>query len=374
MPKDHRAWGFDRNIELKWACLEDKYHGYPQARYPGSYDERVRRIHMNKRMTCIYQNLSMLSEGSSEWKYYGREWDDAITECTGSPDVVYMGAPLRGICPAAPGVQDFYAFKRHEWLTKNDLDGVYSDFASPRVCYSKVHGCNGKMPILAWREQYMRTYIILKSLNKPTNFVHHVSWGLCSPVMSFADVYFDGEQHGSLNIVDYLDRIPLDLWRTEFTGRQYGVIPSLIPATLSDKSPQVIEAMMGLLLLHDVQSCWQNGYLTDGGYVGKITKDIDRFGIGEADVEFIPYWNNKSVVKTDTPDVKTSIYRRNNGSALVVLFNVSKKDVSAAVNLTIPGVTAGTMTHLLTGEKLGPYTGSIKVPIKARNCRLIVIK
>ena len=239
------------------------------------------------------------------------------------------------------------------------------------------------MPILAWRELYKRIYTILKSQKRETYMVAHMSGALCIPVLSFSDVYVDAENIRPES-GDYLTVLPLDKFKAEFMGRQWGLVPAFLPEFPEPyrSSPESTERLLSILLLHDAPTLWLAWCHT--ATVTKVWKALDDFGAAEAD--FLPYWSPapgaKVMAVTPTPasfpppvPVAVSAYLKPGKSALLIVSNLSTEDVTARLQLDTKALGLGDAAvparDAFSGAALAMAQGLIETPVPARRFRLL---
>jgi hypothetical protein len=374
MPKDQFAWGIGRNFQLCWTIpSHDKYFGYPEGLKPGIYDKDTGDLHAQGMAVVPYGLLTAISAASPEWKYYGNDWNSSDIADNSSSDVTaFGGASVNMVCPAEEKFRDFIIWKMQKWVNENKFDGVYHDLSGVHTCDSKVHGCNGRMPILAWRELYKRAYVMLKKNHQPSFQIQHVSWGLCSPILGFCDAYMNGEQYVGQKVSSYLERVPSDIWQTEFTGRQYGVVPIFIPALVNVKDAAPTQQLLGILLLNGAPGCWPNSDYLNAQETGKVFSAFEKFGLKGSDIVFQPYWEDNSVVEKTQEPIRISAYVKNNAVMLVV-FNASATPQVRRVDLKLKG-------HFEASDLLRQNTrieqngNHMLLDIPAGNYRLIQLK
>jgi hypothetical protein len=194
--------------------------------------------------------------------------------------------------------------------------------------------------------------------------------------MAFADSYWDGEQlswdeKSEVNTqasTDLLRNFPLDSFRAEFMGRNYG-----IPSELLEYDPSKLNAMMGISMLHDVLVRPTNEIeLT---YISPIWKAMSEFGVNAA--QWHPYWESQQFV-TETPaQVKLSFYSRADKKGirfLLIATNFSKDSVDANIHFAYGA------THLirvavdaLTHEPLSTTQHTITIPLAGSQWRMIEV-
>ena len=219
---------------------------------------------------------------------------------------------------ASKEYQNFYIYNLYSLLKKcPELHGIYYDGAIVAKSNNPIQGCDyvkegkecGTYPIFATREFYKRVYKMVKRLNKENIITAHISCTRGIPLESFFDLLVDGEHMGGAlanKNYDYIDAIPLDVWRTQFTCKQVGGIPVFLPQLdrgffKNGKDPkkmpvlyaQKTRSLLAMLLVHDIAP-WN--FLADGEEIKKYYKRLDEFGIVGS--LFLPYWKNEDMVLT----------------------------------------------------------------------------
>jgi hypothetical protein len=127
-----------------------------------------------------------------------------------------------------------------------------------------------------------------------------------------------------------MDVMGLDGWRIGYTGRQWGVIPILLPEFNAENAAKIepTRGLAALAMLHDtsVWPIWSNVSVWNEMYDA-----LDAFGY--VDSEFIPYFDPTPPATTDMKDVYISVYKRADGRALAIVGNTSREDRSGTVTL-----------------------------------------
>ena len=248
-------------------------------------------------------------------------------------------------------------------LLKNvpGLNGIYYDGAIVASSNNPKQGClyvkNGKeygtYPVFAARDFYKRVYKMAKKLNKDNIVIGHISCTRGIPCESFFDIVIDGEHLATYlarNNYDYIDTIPLDVWKTQFTCRQTGCIPILLPQInraffQNAKKIEVMKeayikssrSMIAMLLIHDIAAF---NYLIDSKELDDYFKHLDEFGIVES--TFYPYWSNQDMVTSFSDNIKISVYQ-NKDKILLGMANISAKNMQGDIKIN--------MSHLnITGK------------------------
>lgn len=268
------------------------------------------------------------------------------------------------------------------------VDGLYLDgTAYPYACINRLHGCgyvarDGTIkptyPIFATRDFMKRMNVIFAQEPGGIVVVHNSS-GIPIPTIAFATSTYPGEHLGAFtrgrHILEYL---PLDVFRTEFMGRNWGV-----PVHLICPAPNITnEEMMSVSLLHD-SSVWPTlppfspGSLEE---ISAIWRIFDMFGADDA--EWFPYWRNQEYLDTSHPDhIKVSFFRRKDKGLLMVVSNLGNEDLDRAwvrlnvSKLRLPRLTKGTMwKYSLPGEPVVIGRGRIELSLPKWTPRMIMVQ
>ncbi|OGV50717.1 MAG: hypothetical protein A2017_13140 [Lentisphaerae bacterium GWF2_44_16] len=289
-------------------------------------------------------------------KYYFQKWYNEPP--TGRVPSIKEEQWNRGVfhvfnaCPSTD-YRNFMIEEMRNTLDKfPELKGLYFDGAFPCGCRNTLHGCgyyeNGKLcysaPIWGNRDFFKRLYKMLKKRGADNIFFGHVSSTRFISETGFFDIIFEGE-HLCSDLPkyegDYIDTVPLDVWRAEYTGRQVGNIPILLCEAkrifggygakgIAD-NPAFIKkfrSYLAMTLIHDILP--QERVLLDE--IQSYYINLDSFGHWNA--EFLPYWNNQKYVSADSDEIKISLYRKK-GRILLCMANVSKKKWTGNIKLNL---------------------------------------
>ncbi len=294
---------------------------------------------------CHQHGIKLLLYFGYEMSNIAPEWDAYSDECLVHPQAGgYKRQPEQTayiVCYHSKW-QDFMAAGIARMMDQYDIDGVYLDGTEyPWGCANLHHGCGYRAPdgslrptypFFGYRDMLRRIYTIVKS-RKPDGEVNvHNSTCMTIPSLGWATSSWDGEQFGSIERgPNPLAVLPLDAFRAEFMGRQWGV-PSEF---LCYERPYTYSEAMSFTLLHDV--------LVRGSLGGslemesKLWKGMDAFGRRGA--VWLPYWDNADYVKVG-PDaaIKASVYSRAEAGAVVVVSNLGSEKKTATVQLKRDGL------------------------------------
>ncbi|MHB9036617.1 MAG: glycoside hydrolase domain-containing protein [Armatimonadota bacterium] len=239
---------------------------------------------------------------------------------------------------------DFMAAGIDETLRKFDLDGIYSDsMTCIGDCSNRLHGCGyvgedgvvrPTIEIFGLRDAIKRIYRVLELREKETGremmFVGHTSANIMLPALGFCSVYLDTEH---LTVQPRPCRIPLDTFRAEFMGRNFGIPSETLSYYFCNGGKGLTDQeMIAISLLHDTETPWaiKDANNTWVFPMAPIWKVWDSFGM--ENTQFMPYWKAWG---WQAPDgVKVSAYSKPNGDEmLVVAANLSEQKIHGNLGL-----------------------------------------
>ncbi|MBI2301394.1 MAG: hypothetical protein HYU66_21015, partial [Armatimonadetes bacterium] len=231
---------------------------------------------------------------------------------------------------------DFVVAGAARCMDEYGVDGVYLDGTGcPLPCYNPYHGCgpvagdgnaHARTTFFATRDMMRRLYVAIRQRNPNGQVNLHNSAFLAMPSVSFATSCWDGEQLSTTLGREMPDRMPLDYFRTEFMGRQWGIAQEFLDYIL----PYPYRTEWGLTLLHDVPV---RPYMKEEQLVlaSSLWRLMDEFGRKQA--EWLPYWSNGAYVRAEPAGVYVSLYRHPRHGVLAVIDNYSSRPATATVTL-----------------------------------------
>ncbi len=360
-------------FEILWPNTWFKYYGYTHPKSPQKLEAHVSEQHEAGVKVVPYINLNFASAGIPEWQYYGSRWTNgrAVTPS----DVAAMGYASMGTSPAVRDWQDFILYRINEMIDRYEVDGIYIDCWNPKPTTAGSAGWtdeSGKehptQPIRAYREILRRVYTLFQQRRPDPLMMIHMSAQVNIPILSFNHTILDGEQFraGELG-ADYLDRLPPDMFRAEFLGRNWGPVEFFLPE-LREPNLEVGTANLApYLWLHDVQP-WP--IWSEGEQWKRIYNALDQIGWVES--TFHPYWAD---APASAPDgVLVSAYEMDTEAVLAVMNTGDAVDATVTVDLQALGLAriVGAM-DIGRDEALTVEGATITVPLDRRQGRIIVI-
>lgn len=250
-----------------------------------------------------------------------------------------MGQETVGtVCYASPW-RDFLADGIARRLADTGADGVYLDGTSePWGCTNTAHGCGyarpdgsvGKTyPIFAVRDLMKRIYTLVKRHDPDGQVNVHQSSCMVIPTLAFATSYLDGEQFARQTRGPFpLDVLPLDAFRAEFMGHNWGVPAEFLVAGQTFTPAEAT----AIALLHDVPVRGAESLIVP------LWRAFDDFGRNADDCSWFPYWEVGDRARTGSPDVLVSLWVRPGRGVLAVVVNVGRAPVVADLAFDAPAL------------------------------------
>ena len=324
-----------------WADAE----GHPKTPHVARLKKIVQACHARGLKVLLYFSF-LISDIAPEWEAIGK--DAIVAPKRGYPVFHYLPQPEQSswcVCLASIW-QDRLVSGMAETLKQFDVDGVYLDGTEyPSGCCNTEHGCghlrdDGSIaptyPIFSVRSAMRRIYEVVRSHRPDGQLNVHNSTCMTIPTLGWGTSYWDGEQFGqfgtgdspSADSVDPIKLLPLDAFRAEFMGHQWGV-----PAEfLCYGKPFSFEQSWSFTLLHDVP-VRPHATHEELALASSVWKAMDDFGRKKS--EWIPYWKINKQIKITPAHVIASLYRHPKNGVLAVISNFSRKAVRASIQIDL---------------------------------------
>lgn len=323
----------------------------------------------------------LISDIIDEWQAVGK--DALILPKGGYPVFHYQPQPEQSawrVCLNSPW-QNLLTDGIAGVMDEFDVDGVYLDGTEyPFGCCNTEHGCGNKRsdgsiaqtyPIFSTRSAMRRIYEIVTSRKKDGHVNVHNSTCMTMPTLGWATGYWDGEQfQGVGSGVDVSRLLPLDAFRAEFMGRQWGVPAEFLHAGAA----YTYEQAWAFTLLHDVPVRPHNAD-DDLDLVAKIWHSMDAFDRRNA--EWIPYWRNRDYIRVSPKNAHASIYRHPENGVLAVVSNMNgeRKNVTVKLNMKKLGLeTAPNAEDILKNNTVPVRDGVLRFSLSSLEWKLIHVR
>ncbi len=325
---------------VRTICFHE--HWSPYQAYPSVTEENrpkllslVQACHAQKLQLLLYMSREM-ADNAPEWELYGQE---ALVQ------------PRRGGYRRQPPQSDWYVCWRSPWkafclhhlarlLEEIGHDGWYLDGPEwPQACMNRHHGCgyvgpDGKLhptyDIFATRDFMKRLYMLTRQRKPQAQLNIHNSTVMTIPTLSWGTSSWGGEQLDTIKPpVRVLDVLPMDAFRTEFTGRQWGVPSEFL---VYEGRPYPSREMLAYTLLHGVLI--RPGTPEELARTAALWKVYDRFPF--ADATLYPYWDASGPIRCQPAGVYATAYQRPGEGLLVFVSNLGEQEVQANLLLELP--------------------------------------
>ena len=422
--KDYNAWKGSVNLWIAYPWYTEKnqyYQPLPVMKDPRWYRAHVRNLQDNggglwrdnatvaaettpataERLgvskVTPYALFAFMPAGMPECDFHWRQWYNPLGFSS------MGGWDKRASVLPVPSFADWLVWTHRNLLRDYGHDGLYIDFAG--LCQAALdveHGLGyerggvqhpATFPVVANREIWKRMYTMQRQENPGSLIIGHVSENTCAPLLSFCDIWINGEGNwfGQLKD-DYLEAIPLDELRAEWRAQHFGGIPWWLPAwqraaVLEDKDVTVrrddgsvgtvtvekTHHMLGIALLLDIlvwPICGTNAEAPRQLYAVQ-----DAFGMG--DVTFSGYWKNADVIGGQDEAIKASTYRKPKGGSLVVVCNTSREARAAKLDIAWDRLKSGAALEVFDAFSREPVAvsgSSLTLDVPRLNYRLLWVK
>jgi hypothetical protein len=275
--------------------------------------------------------------------------------------------------------QDFVVAGAAKLMDDYGIDGVYCDGTTiPLQCYNTHHGCGYHDGQGNWKPTYTifashvfarRLYSAIRTRNPQGQVNLHNSAFMVAPSIGWATSLWDGE-HLYAPGMTMIERLPLDMFRAEFMGRNWGVPQEFLEYSL----PGDFRQKWGLTLLHDVPSR-PYGTAEQLPYASAIWRLMDRFGRKQA--TWHPYWANADLVTVEPAEVYVSLYKHPQNGVLLVVDNLGRQEAAVRLKLNTQklGLTAqATAEDGISGEKLPLQGGALQFTLPSTGWRAVWVR
>ncbi|MBI4026592.1 MAG: hypothetical protein HY360_16515 [Verrucomicrobia bacterium] len=296
----------------------------------------------------------------------------------------YAPTGLGGYCPASD-FQDYYLWRLQELIEQTGLGAIYLDQPVLR-CSNAHHGCGyvnykgqwtPRAPIFAMRNMIRRIHRLFHNAHGKAFIRWHSSNQILVPAVSFADVFWDGENYGSgpLRADEFYSKLLGEgRLQAQHTGFQFGFTPDLMPEfnPRYAPTPDSVRDIFGLLMVHDCTVC--PAHSAHDQLIAFLHSK--RLSFDFAGARTLHYWDNDPRIRVAPAAVK-AIFHYNPKGAILGLFNWSDDVTETEVRLDLKGLDLGgnlTARDVISEAELPLQEGRLTVSILPRDLRLIRIE
>ncbi len=312
--------------------------GYPKSSNPEIVREQIAATKAKGIKLLPYLNLSCQPTCCSEWAFFGKKWRMGYQDL--DPVDIDRRHAYAAVSVGNKDYRDFVVWKLDRYMRKMKYEGQYHDNTFPYQSSLPESGCgylrNGRrypsFNILATRKLLQRNRAVLQAYDKNAFTLAHMSSKIWIPLLAYEDAMCDGEHFRGRIKDSYPKLLPMDMFRAEYMGRQWGVIPVMMSELSIENGKKIkpTRGLMTMLLLHDTK-LWAKNNLNNRAVVVAAQSALDEFEY--VDAHFIPYFDEKPPAVTDNKDVYVSAYKKADGAVLLIIGNVGAKTVDCVVTI-----------------------------------------
>lgn len=318
--------------------------------------------------------------GSRETTLYGYYWYAHPIHLCGLPQ---HPLGIKTFCMSVDFIHDYYCYYWDKLIKDYGVAGIYTDntFVAGQKCNNQLHGCgwkdaSGKLHqsgnLLAGRRLAKRLCALCKL--RPEPVIHYAHSSACGHAlyMSWFDQYLVGEQYRA-HRSDKSWNINVAQYRAQTYGERFGVETH----TVNGLVPFGHEGVQALALLHNVSVidvAWRNWPRRMLWQV-KLWDVMDKFGTDLPDTVFLPYWKNRDYVDFASDKRQyVTMWRRKDG-VLAEIANLAWTPSTVEVRFDLKKLgLKGEFKDAFTGAEIPSEDGTIKIPVKDYNMKLLLIK
>lgn len=416
IPKELYAPGTG-NLHIYWQHFTRKYGVLdPNLARPDAFERAVAKDHEANRAVMPYYAPQWIIAGiydpiEEEWTCKNPAFDTYFPEWRTDPYRVvnYPAGPPKLTRTYSASMSDNSWTEYLLWLMREQArrgaDGYYSDCAGPSPDSNPVYGCGyrgrdgRRYPTfnLAPKRRLLKRALQMYRAKRGAGRTRLTGLGIMhgsgvSPMLvPFFDARLDGEfeRTNLANLVRkdkgvapyfYGRLYDLEEFRIQYAGEKFGIPMIFLPELkwvsdttdlLDEKTMVSKEATHDFLLMTLLTDTLVWPIWCNSEEVYKTWTVKDRFGIGDFDVEFVPYWSDDSPVKTGRDDVKVTLYRKPR-RMLMVVGNTSFEPQIVALRLEPSQPGNATFTDGMSGKRFAVETGKMEVSLPPRDFRMLL--
>ena len=372
--------------ELQWLaglgvrtiCFHE--HWSPYQSHPYVTDENRPKL-KSLMEGCHRQGISLLlymsrqlADNAPEWSHYSQE---------------VVALPHWGIYERKPPQKAYFVCWRSVWkdFCLFHLDRLLAEFGHagwyldgsewPMACTNQLHGCgylaadgtvHPTYDIFATRDFMKRLYVLTRQRRPEGQLNIHNSTVMVIPTLGWGTSSWGGEQIDAIKPpVKTLDILPMDAFRTEFMGRQWGVPSEFL---VYDGQPYFAKDVLAYTLLHGVLI--RPSGPEDLDRISALWKVYDEFPFQDAKLH--PYWNNAELLTCQPEGIYATAYERPGEGLLMFVSNLTDHDTHATITLHSEQLNwkgIAQVRDAMSHEPIAHENGRVDIPLTAWGYRVI---
>lgn len=348
-------------------------HPYVTAENRPKLRSLVDGVHEHGVSLLLYMSRQF-ADNAPEWELYS---DEVLLEPRGG---AYRRLPEQSaynLCWNTPW-KDFCLYHLGKLMDEFGHDGWYLDGPEwPMVCGNRHHGCgyvadDGTVKptydIFATRDFMKRLYVLTRKRKPQGQLNIHNSTVMVIPTLGWGTSSWGGEQIDAIKPpVKTLDILPMDSFRTEFMGRQWGVPSEFL---VYDGAPYYAKDVLAYTLLHGVLI--RPGDSESLNRTSALWKVYDQFPFKDAKV--YAYWSNAEILTCSPTGIYATAYQKPKDGLLLFISNLgdNKSDVSVRLIQALPSKCKA--WDALTGEAITLQNGTLRFPLETWRYRVVRVQ
>ncbi len=352
--------------------------GYPESSDPEIVKEQVRVTRSKGIKLLPYLNLSCQPTLCPEWPFFGKQWRMGYLDH--DPVDIDRRHAYSAVSVGDKNYSDFVIWKLDKYMREFDLDGQYHDNSFPYHSSLPHTGLgfirDGRrypaFNIFATRKLAQRNRAMLQNFKKEAFTLAHMSSKVWIPILAYEDAICDGEHFRGRIKDSYPEVLPMDMFRAEYMGRQWGLIPVMMSELSPDEAGKIAptRGLITMLLLHDTK-LWAKNSLNNREVVVKAQQALDEFGY--VDAEFIGYFDEKPPATTAQNDVYISAYQKQDKSVLMIVGNLSRENLEVDLRIDFArfGITPQRIMDWPSRQELRHQDGKLRLSVDGQGYRMI---
>ncbi len=258
--------------------------------------------------------------------------------------------------------QDTFVEGIRHLITKYGFDGIYLDSTlNVNGCTNALHGCGyvdadgvirPTWPLMAVRKMLRRLYEIVEPLG---GIINYHSFTCCNiPAMGFTHLGWNGESIQFKLLKEGATEMPLDYFRAEYIGRNFGIPQELI--AYENRPLWTFEQATSFAILHGILPR-PNDIGGPLSFIANVWKIFDTYPLDKA--TWVPYWENREIT-TGADAIKCSYYRYvdiwGRAQLLVIVANTTMETCEMTLHLPNAKLLFGTVGE---GNQMPPFSFGI---------------
>ncbi|MDD4018929.1 MAG: DUF6067 family protein, partial [Kiritimatiellae bacterium] len=355
-------------LGVRTVCFHE--HWSPYQSYPYVTDENRPKLHSlvegahRAGVNLLLYMSRQFADNAPEWELYS---EDVLPMPRAGAYTRQPSQKAYCVCWNSPW-KDFCLYHLGKMMDEFGHDGWYLDGPEwPMPCGNPGHGCGYTAPdgtvrmsydIFATRDFMRRLYVLTRQRKPEGQLNIHNSTVMVTPTLAWGTSTWGGEQLDTHKAgAKTLDVLPMDAFRTELMGRQWGIPSEFL---VYEGMPYYSRDLLAYTLLHGVLIRPSENLLP---LVSELWGLYDRFPFKDA--EMYPYWNNADRITCAPAGVYATAYERKNEGLLLFVSNLGEGDVEATVTLNLKPFGWKTVTAWdgLTGKPLDAPNGVLRLPL-----------